>query len=57
MQQVGQGLSEISGVGGHNGKEGDPICPDVKSLRYRMSFWINCWEVLTLALPWRRVAC
>ncbi len=52
-----QGLSGISCVGGHNGKEGNRICPDAKSLRYRTSFWISCWLAVMPAPPWRRAVC
>jgi hypothetical protein len=51
------GLSGISCVGGHNGKEGGPICPDAKSRRYRTSFWISCWPAVTRAPLWRREGC
>ena len=51
------GVSGISCVGGHNGKEGAPICPDAKSLRYRTSFWTSCWLAVMPAPPWRREGC
>lgn len=51
------GLSENSCAGGHNGKEGDPIYPDAKSLRYRTICWINCWQVATPVPPSRKAAC
>ena len=39
---LGGGLSGISCVGWHNGKEGPPICHDAKNHRYPMSFWTSC---------------
>ncbi len=51
------GLSGISCVGGHNGKEGNPICPDAKSLRYRTSFWISCWLAVMPVRRWLRAVC
>ncbi|MET3438040.1 hypothetical protein ABIC44_002723 [Sphingomonas sp. 1185] len=51
------GVSGIWCAGGHKGKEGDPVCPDAKSLRYRMSCLISCWLALMLVPPWRRAAC
>ena len=51
------GLSGISCVGGHNGKEGDPQCPDVKNLRYRMSFSTSCWQAATRVRRSTRAGC
>jgi hypothetical protein len=50
-------LSGIPCVGGHNGKEGAPSCPDAKSLRYPTSCSTSCLPEAPPALPSIREVC
>jgi len=51
------GLSEISCAGGHNGKEGPPVCHDAKNLRYPMSFWTSCLPAVPRVRYLSRAVC
>ena len=37
------GLSGISCVGGHDGREGEPACPDARNHVFRMPCWMSFW--------------
>ena len=51
------GLSEISCVFGHDGKEGAPPWPDAKRLGSPMRCWTSCCPARMLGPPLTRAAC
>jgi hypothetical protein len=51
------GLSGFLCVVGHKGEEGDPLCPDAKSHRYRMNFLTSFWPAVLPARPLSKAAC